>query len=153
MKSRSGSHIFYRGQLAEVCSETEIRATLDADGKLDGVPFMPEMIRHCGRRFRVARRADKTCVEGYGVRSMHSTVFLENLRCDGAAHDGCQRNCLIFWKEAWLKPVDNDGSAESAEQRFAIPPPSRPWGRWTGGGGHLEALPSLLCVRRLSRRA
>jgi hypothetical protein len=96
---------FVHGQHVEVRAENEIRATLDAVGKLGGVPFMPEMARYCGRRFRVYRRADKTCVEGSGVRRMKTTVFLEEVRCDGSAHDGCQRNCLIFWKEAWLKPV------------------------------------------------
>ena len=94
------------GQLVEVRSAQEITATLDADGKLDGVPFMPEMAIHCGRAFRIFRRADITCVEGHGLRRMNSTVFLEDVRCDGSAHDGCQRSCLIFWKEAWLKPVE-----------------------------------------------
>src|SRR5262249_5032171 len=27
-------------------------------------------------------------------------------RCDGQAHGGCQAGCLIFWKEAWLRPLD-----------------------------------------------
>jgi hypothetical protein len=39
---------FFRGQLVEVRSSAEIAATLDANGKLDGVPFMPEMARYCG---------------------------------------------------------------------------------------------------------
>jgi hypothetical protein len=34
---------------------------------------------------------------------MHRTVHLEQLRCDGCGHDGCQAGCLTFWKEAWLK--------------------------------------------------
>ena len=38
------------------------------------------------------------------MRSMKNAVFLEGLRCDGSAHGGCQRGCLFFWKEAWLKP-------------------------------------------------
>jgi hypothetical protein len=95
-----------RGQLVEVRSAAEIAATLDVDGQLDGVPFMPEMAIHCGRSFRVLRRADITCVEGHGLRRMNAAVFLEDVRCDGSAHDGCQRRCLIFWKEAWLKPVE-----------------------------------------------
>ena len=94
-----------RGQLVEVRSAREIAATLDADGKLDGLPFMPEMAEHCGKRFRVDRRADITCVEGHGLRRLNAAVFLEDVRCHGSAHDGCQRNCLVFWKEAWLKPV------------------------------------------------
>ena len=112
MNSEAPSPKFFRGQLAEVLSESQILATLDADGKLDGVPFMPEMIRYCGRRMRVFRRADKTCVEGYGIRQMRATVFLEDARCNGAAHDGCQRDCLIFWKEAWLKRVPEGAGPE-----------------------------------------
>lgn len=107
-----------RGQLVEVRSAREIAATLDADGKLDGVPFMPEMAIQCGRRFRVFRRADITCVEGHGLRRMNAAVFLEDVRCDGSAHDGCQRRCLIFWKEAWLKPVDVIGSPLNVDQRL-----------------------------------
>ncbi len=103
---------FLRGQVVEIRSLPEILATLDANATLDGLPFMPEMARLCGRRFRVSRRADKTCVEGRGMRLMGATVFLEDLRCDGSAHDGCQRNCLIFWKEAWLKSVNEQSATD-----------------------------------------
>ena len=58
------------GQLVEVRSLSEILATLDADGTLDGMPFMPEMVRYCGQTLKVFRRAAKTCVEGLGVRGM-----------------------------------------------------------------------------------
>lgn len=115
MKAPVKAERFFRGQLVEVRSSQEIAATLDASGKLDGVPFMPEMARHCGSRIRVSRRADKTCVVGYGLRSMESTVFLQDSRCDGAFHDGCQRNCLFFWKEAWLKPVEQGSEPLQAE--------------------------------------
>ncbi len=37
------------------------------------------------------------------MREFDSTVFLEEVRCDGASHGGCGRACLIFWKAAWLK--------------------------------------------------
>ena len=98
---------FFRGQLVEVRSEEEISKMLDSNGKFDGVPFMPEMVKYCGTQARVYRRANKTCVEGDGTRGMRDTVFLENLRCDGEFHDGCQRDCAFFWKEAWLKPVQD----------------------------------------------
>jgi hypothetical protein len=32
-------------------------------------------------------------------------VFLEDLRCDGGAHGGCQARCRLFWKVQWLKRV------------------------------------------------
>ncbi len=104
-----------RGQYVTVRGLDEIRATLDGEAKFDGLPFMPEMIPFCGRTFRVHRRAEKTCVEGIGMRTMRDAVFLEDLRCDGSAHDGCQRGCLFFWKQVWLKPADlsNDGAADS----------------------------------------
>src|SRR5262245_5692728 len=92
-----------RGECVEVRSEAEILATLDASGALDGLPFMPEMRAYCGGRFRVSARADRTVVQQLGVRRMQDTVHLEELRCDGAAHGGCSRGCLIFWKEAWLR--------------------------------------------------
>ena len=34
---------------------------------------------------------------------MTAAVHLEEARCDGEAHGGCEAACLIFWKEAWLK--------------------------------------------------
>lgn len=106
---------FFRGQLVEVRSSAEIAATLDANGKLDGVPFMPEMARYCGNHVRVFRRADKTCVAGAGLRRMSAAVCLEELRCDGAFHDDCQRNCLFFWKEAWLKPAASHAAPRQAD--------------------------------------
>lgn len=95
-----------QGQAVEVRPAAEILAMLDADFTFEGLPFMPEMLKYCGRRMTVYRRANRTCVEGYGVRSMRDAVLLTDSHCDGAAHDGCQRKCLIFWKEAWLTAVE-----------------------------------------------
>jgi hypothetical protein len=92
------------GDLVEVRSATEILSTLDENGELDGVPFMPEMLQFVGRRFTVSKRALKIC-SPLGNAHMTGTVFLEQLRCDGSAHDGCQAACRIFWREQWLRPV------------------------------------------------
>lgn len=95
------------GDLVEVRSAEEILATLDERGCLDNMPFMPEMLELCGRSFRVYRGAHKICDSTYYKegRYLEDTVFLEDLRCDGSAHDGCQARCSIFFKLAWLKPV------------------------------------------------
>jgi len=105
------------GDVVEVRSEEEILRTLDADGKLDGLPFMPEMLSFCGRRYRVRGRAHKACdtVDWQQFRRMESAVHLEELRCDGSAHGGCQAGCLLFWKEAWLRPVDQQEGERPAE--------------------------------------
>lgn len=92
-----------RGAWVEVRSLQEILATLDQNYKLEGMPFMPEMAAFCGRRLPIVHRADKVCVEGHPMRRLKNVVLLEGARCNGAAHDGCQRGCLMFWKTAWLK--------------------------------------------------
>lgn len=99
---------FKINDLVEVRSQEEILATLDRSGCLDGMPFMPEMLQFCGKRFRVYKSAHKTCdYSGPKIRSrwLESSVHLEN-HCDGSAHDGCQAGCLLYWKDEWLKPVD-----------------------------------------------
>ncbi|HVZ29550.1 MAG TPA: FAD-dependent monooxygenase [Asticcacaulis sp.] len=90
------------GDTVRVRPALEILASLDMDGTLENLPFMPEMVALIGSEQRVLRRADRTCVEGFGLRGLKDTVFLEAARCDGSDHDNCQRDCLMFWKEAWL---------------------------------------------------
>jgi hypothetical protein len=99
------------GELVEVRSPSEILAGLDERGRLDALPFMPEMLQFAGKQFRVSKRAFKTCdqVKNSGMYRMERTVHLEGLRCDGSAHGGCQAGCLIFWKEGWLKRAGDDG--------------------------------------------
>ena len=98
------------GELVEVRSEQEILATLDEHGRLDGLPFMPEMLQFAGQRLQVDKRAIKACdtIGNTGMYRMERAVHLEGARCDGSAHDGCQAACLLYWKEAWLKPVDSE---------------------------------------------
>jgi hypothetical protein len=113
------------GDWVEVRSKEDILATLDANGRLEGLPFMPQMFKWCGQRFPVYKRAHKTCdtVTGYNTgewlgRSLPNAVHLE-LRCDGEAYGGCQAACLIFWKEAWLTPVDPAKSASASRDDAA----------------------------------
>jgi hypothetical protein len=105
------------GELVEVRSEQEILATLDEHGRLDAMPFMPEMLQFCGKRFRVDKRAFKTCdqVNNSGMYRVDRAVHLGGARCDGQAHGGCQAACLLYWKEAWLKRVEPDGQEAAAD--------------------------------------
>ena len=107
------------GDLVEVKSPREIQESLDNNGTLNGLPFMPEMLPFCSKRFRVSLRAVKTCYygESSGIRRFPSedVVLLEGVRCSGADHDGCQKACRIFWKESWLRRVE-DASAPLARE-------------------------------------
>jgi len=118
----------------EVRSKDEILATLDKRGQLDGLPFMPEMFQHCGQRLRVYKRAHKTCdpPNGLSARRMESAVHLENIRCNGQAHGGCQAGCLVFWKEAWLKRAEPHREKPSADRRIAPSPVMQPLAPSTG---------------------
>jgi hypothetical protein len=102
------------GEWVEVRSREDILRTLDEKGQLDGLPFMPEMLAFCGQRFQVFKRAHKTCdtVNDYKGRRMHRTVHLDDVRCDGLTHGGCEAGCLIYWKEAWLRRVADQQSRE-----------------------------------------
>jgi hypothetical protein len=112
------------GDWVEVRSQEEILSTLDTKGCLENMPFMPEMARYTGRRFRVFKRAHRSCdtIDYIGGLHLKRAVHLEGLRCDGGSHGDCEARCLIFWKEAWLRKVDGPedsgvtfGSATSRE--------------------------------------
>lgn len=95
------------GEWVEVRSVKEIFDTLDAKGNLKGLRFVPEMVKFCGKRFRVYKRLDKIILEATGElrRIKTPTVLLEEVFCDGTAHGGCDRSCFCFWREQWLKRV------------------------------------------------
>lgn len=122
--STGGARLGLRvGDLVEVRGAAEILATLDERGELDSLPFMPEMLRYCGQRFTVDKVAHKLCdtVTATGMRRMRDAVHLTGVRCDGAAHGGCETACLIYWKEAWLRRAEPvtapDAGARSAPPR------------------------------------
>lgn len=114
------------GDVVEVRSAEEILARLDERAELGALPFMPEMLQLCGRRFVVDKIAFKTCdtVSWTGLRRMTDTVHLSGVRCDGQAHGGCQAGCLIFWKTAWLTRVSGTGGETPPAAEAASSPDS-----------------------------
>jgi len=118
------------GDLVVVRSPEEIIKTLNADGTLDSLPFMPEMIEFCGKRFTVLNRVVQSTIDSAFlthhtesfVREFHNNdvVTLRGVRCPGQDHDACQRACAIFWKEAWLKRVDTDEYRDDLSTRARV---------------------------------
>jgi hypothetical protein len=86
----------------------EILVTLDTNARFEELPFMPQMLQQCGKKFRVRKRAHKLCDTVYatGGLKMTDAVFLDDSRCDGEAYGGCEMRCAIIWKEAWLKRAE-----------------------------------------------
>jgi hypothetical protein len=103
------------GDWVVVRSKEEILAALDANGRFEGMPFMPEMFQFCGRRLQVQKRVHKSCdyttPAPFQSRWVDTTVLLDT-RCDGSGHDGCQAGCTILWKEAWLTRVAGPDGGE-----------------------------------------
>jgi hypothetical protein len=99
------------GDWVEVLSKEEILSTLDKNGRMEGLPFMPQMFQYCGQRFQVYKSAHKTCDFVYtrSSRWLPHGIHL-NLRCNGEPYGGCQHDCLIYWKDAWLKKVNDDNN-------------------------------------------
>ena len=118
------------GDRVQVRSFDEIRATLDGANRLDGMPFLPEMLRYCGTEGVVFRRVDK--IYDYGgrkdLRRMRNCVLLGTLRCDGSAHGDCEAACYLLWNEKWLKPATDasDTATSSAESRLGGAPAFAP---------------------------
>jgi len=97
------------GDRVRVRSREDILATLDEHGRVDGLPFMPEMLRFAGREMVVHKSAHKACdtINKRGTtRRLDGTLHLAGARCDGSAHGGCQAGCLLFWREEWLEDAD-----------------------------------------------
>jgi hypothetical protein len=111
------------GEKVRVKNRQDILATLDQEGMLDRLPFMPGMLQHSGREFTVFKRADKTCdtIGKSAGRRMMNAVHLEGSRCDGATHGGCEAQCLIFWKEAWLERIVGGETSTSVIGRGSLP--------------------------------
>ena len=116
------------GDRVEVRSLEEIQKTLDGNGCLDGLPFMPEMAAFCGQSARVFRCVDK--IYDYGrtkkLRRLQHVVLLGGFRCDGSAHGRCQAACYLLWKKAWLKDVPGRASSRDGHHSVPVPPRGYP---------------------------
>ena len=58
------------GEWFRVRTKEESLGTFDASGRLDELPFMPEMLQYCGTKKQVSKRTHKTCDPALGIPSM-----------------------------------------------------------------------------------
>jgi hypothetical protein len=127
----TNANIFRRGDLATVRGFPEIVATLDRSGTLEGLPFLPEMVKYCGQTFTVRWRVNKL-LQDYskaGLRQIKNVVLLDDATCDGEAHGDCQRVCFLLWKTAWIKPGTGEPSnvmTDVAAHPIVSPKPEEP---------------------------
>jgi len=97
------------GELVEVKSIDDILATLGPDRKYKGLLWMTGMRKFCGKRYRVLKRIENILLETNGdSRKMKNTVILEGVMCNGSEFGDCDRSCFHFWREVWLKRVEEE---------------------------------------------
>jgi len=105
VSSKNNSLNLQPGDWVQVKSVEEIFETLDDRQKYKGLYFMPEMEKFCGKNFKVFKKVEIIKLESTGeIRKLKTpSIFLEDVYCNGELHEGCDRSCFHFWKEAWLK--------------------------------------------------
>jgi hypothetical protein len=109
-------HDLVVGDLVDIKSWAEIRATLDERGCLEQLPFMPEMLAMCGQRAYVVRCVHRLFDyrKSRRMRHMDGAVLLVGTVCDGLNHGGCEAACHTIWKSAWLRRIERSDDATSS---------------------------------------
>lgn len=106
------------GDLVEIKSISEIAATLNKNGRNRGLHFSADQRPFCCKRYRVKNRTDNFIAEGTGeMKHFQNTVMLEDVLCDSAcfAFGGCYRSDLLYWREIWLRRVDQSPTVASSQ--------------------------------------
>lgn len=97
------------GDWVQIGSREEIEKTLDADGKTQGLSFLPNMFQFCDTTHRVLKKVHYIFDErSWKMSKCRNVVILDGVYCDGRdvfAREGCDRCCFMFWKTQWLKKV------------------------------------------------
>ena len=96
------------GELVEIKSMEEMRATLDDKGRNRGLACDIELKTFCGRHYRVLGRLDRMISEPTGeMRKVEATVILDGNTCMCArVVGGCPRLEYTYWREVWLRRVE-----------------------------------------------
>jgi hypothetical protein len=104
------------GDLVQIKSYNEILETLSNKNKNRGLWFGPEMVPYCGSvrrvRARVARIVDEKT--GKMMTLPGECLILEGVVCRAEYSERrlfCPRNLFPYWREIWLKRVEDATSA------------------------------------------
>lgn len=93
------------GERVEVMPLEEIARTLNSQGKNKGLWFDVEMVKHCGREYRVSARVQKIIDDATGQMRLMKTpcIMLETVDSTGEGLHFNAQHDPIFWRESWLR--------------------------------------------------
>ena len=108
------------GDLVQVRSPEEIATTLDKKGTTRGLWFDWEMIPCCGGTYRVSDRVERFIDDTNGklIELSSDCVLLDGVVCSGEHSSNrwlCPRAIYPFWREAWLRRVDERIASEGSD--------------------------------------
>ena len=92
--------------------------TLGPDNRNRKMWFDPEMVPHCGARAPVDRHVQRIIDESTGkMIKLGDCVVLDNVVCQGIYHRFCPRELDVYWRSAWLRPLDGKDADQLARVR------------------------------------
>jgi hypothetical protein len=100
------------GELVQVRSKREIMRTINSGQKNRGLWFDVEMVPFCGKTYRVLRRVERIIDEKTGrmLTLPNPCIILDGVSCGGCLSRYrlfCTRSIYSYWREIWLKRVDD----------------------------------------------
>jgi hypothetical protein len=99
------------GEYVQVRPRHEVMRTLNEHGRNRGLSFDVEMVRYCGKTFRVLGRVTKLIDEKTGRMmslSRRACLILDGAICSGLVSRNrmfCPRAIYPYWHEVWLRRV------------------------------------------------
>lgn len=99
------------GEWVEIKPTDEIFATLNQQAMNRGMAYTDEMMQYSGGRFRVQMRVDRLINEKTGkmMEMKNPCIQLEDVFCRACMTSkriGCPRASNTYWREIWLKRVE-----------------------------------------------
>lgn len=89
----------------------DIAKTLDKNSKNRGLWFDDDMLKFCGKRFKVRARVQKIVdVSSLGMIPMKTPcIMLEDVHYTGEFQGFGEQHDYLYWREAWLQRLGPDG--------------------------------------------
>lgn len=106
------------GEWVEVRPQEEILATLTDSGFNRGMRYDLEMSKYCNKRYQVQMRVDRLINEQTGkmMQMKNACIQLSDVYCRAECTPmrlGCPRASNTYWREIWLRRVNNETARSS----------------------------------------
>ena len=97
------------GERVAVLPLEQIARTLNSQGKNKGLWFDVEMVKHCGREYRVSARVQKIIDDATGQMRLMKTpcIMLDTVDSTGEGLHFNAQHDPIFWRESWLRRTES----------------------------------------------